>query len=266
MIKTCKSCGAELTEDSRYKDESKSRAYCIECYKAKRRDDYKKCTKIVYLTIGEEYPKYRLNSKNTSDAVASFSKEVVRPALWWTPYIGLDVLIGAVPYSEFDQFKVDRLLMKHLGREAHEPAPQKTGKPVYTIILSSHEGRYLTEERLHCKYCGHDAIVYDERGFKYDTESAWVPKMATDYYTGNFHTKYIVTKAVAKKVCVAEWFKIEPERDQDLVNAVDLTPPVAEDGPCLRFNDEGLLVRGCDKDTPFIRKLKTEYGGTRMAF
>jgi hypothetical protein len=122
----------------------------------------------VYLTIEDaEYPKYRLTSKNTSDAVASFSKEVVRPALWWTPYIGLDVLIGAVTYSEFDQFKVDRLLMKHLGREAHEPVSPKTGKPVYTIIS---DDRHFVQDRLKCKYCGHDEILYDERGFKYCTK------------------------------------------------------------------------------------------------
>jgi hypothetical protein len=118
-----------------------------------------------------------------------------------------------------------------------------------------------------------------------DTESAWIPKMATDYYTGNFHTKYIVTKAVAKNVCVSEWFKIEPKRDQDLVNALkikqnrtpkDPEPPteranrmlgIAVDqdpgtAPCCTFNEEGLLIRGLGSLLPtelareYLRRIK----------
>jgi hypothetical protein len=109
-----------------------------------------------------------------------------------------------------------------------------------------------------------------------DTESAWIPKMATDYYTGNFHTKYIITKAVAKNVCVAEWFKIEPRRDQDLVNALKIkqnrTPKAPPDAnmmleatvkknpgaaPCCVFNEGGLLVRGLG--VPLPTELAKEY-------
>jgi hypothetical protein len=107
-----------------------------------------------------------------------------------------------------------------------------------------------------------------------DTESAWVPKIATDYYTGNFHTWYIVTTAVAERVCVAEWFKIEPERDQDLVNAEYQEPKIPPDEranraleaavkknpdavPCCVFNEEGLLVRGLS--APLLTELAKEY-------
>jgi hypothetical protein len=223
----CKRCGAELTEDNRYRDKSKARSYCVDCYNKKRREDYKECTKNYCNVCGEEINKnntYRSESSHSSgnickvcrsNAVNSYQKSLKEieflyiergrypdvtltweklplidnqrkiaasfstvekqgEVLLWSlsipikedgMEIRLRVLIGCTRCSDYDQFRIDRRIMKSSGREAHEPIPPKTGKRVTLETVA--RKRVTVDANVHCKYCDHDVVRYDKRGFKY---------------------------------------------------------------------------------------------------